>query len=392
RRHGATLSTVLQGAWGLVLGRLLGSNDVVFGATVSGRPPELPGIEQMIGLFINTLPIRVRYRMDEPLGALIERLQDEQTELLAHHHLGLTDIQRAAGHGGALFDTMTVLENYPFDPASMDGSLNGVRITGVDSYDATHFPLSFVVAPGERLSLRLHYRPDVFERPVVEALLARVRRFLEAFAEDSGRLVGAVDLPSPAERATFAEWNDTGAAAPDGTLPALFERQAARTPGDVALVCGGDRLTYAELNERANRLAHELIARGVGPEDRVALVLPRTPEIVVAILAVLKAGAAYVPIDPAYPADRIGFMLEDCRPALVLRAGDVPDASGRPDHDPADGDRVRPLRAANAAYVIYTSGSTGRPKGVTVPHAGVLNYFEAHRDAFFDPAVADAGG
>src|SRR5690606_29226454 len=248
RRHGATLSTVLQGAWGLVLGRLLGSNDVVFGATVSGRPPELPGIEQMIGLFINTLPIRVRYRMDEPLGALIERLQDEQTELLAHHHLGLTDIQRAAGHGGALFDTMTVLENYPFDPASMDGSLNGVRITGVDSYDATHFPLSFVVAPGERLSLRLHYRPDVFERPVVEALLARVRRFLEAFAEDSGRLVGAVDLPSPAERATFAEWNDTGAAAPDGTLPALFERQAARTPGDVALVCGGDRLTYAELN------------------------------------------------------------------------------------------------------------------------------------------------
>ena len=392
RRHGATLSTVLQGAWGLVLGRLLGSNDVVFGATVSGRPPELPGIEQMIGLFINTLPIRVRYRMDEPLGALIERLQDEQTELLAHHHLGLTDIQRAAGHGGALFDTMTVLENYPFDPASMDGSLNGVRITGVDSYDATHFPLSFVVAPGERLSLRLHYRPDVFERPVVEALLARVRRFLEAFAEDSGRLVGAVDLPSPAERATFAEWNDTGAAAPDGTLPALFERQAARTPGDVALVCGGDRLTYAELNERANRLAHELIARGVGPEDRVALVLPRTPEIVVAILAVLKAGAAYVPIDPEYPADRIGFMLEDCRPALVLRAGDVPDASGRPDHDPADGDRVRPLRAANAAYVIYTSGSTGRPKGVTVPHAGVLNYFEAHRDAFFDPAVADAGG
>ncbi|MCP9948754.1 condensation domain-containing protein [Actinomadura madurae] len=140
RRHGVTLSTVLQGAWGLVLGRLLGTDDVVFGATVSGRPPELPGIEQMIGLFINTLPVRVRYRLDEPLGTLMERLQDEQTELLAHHHLGLTDIQRAAGHGGALFDTMTVLENYPFDPSSMDGSLNGVRITDADSYDATHFP------------------------------------------------------------------------------------------------------------------------------------------------------------------------------------------------------------------------------------------------------------
>ncbi|TDC90506.1 non-ribosomal peptide synthetase [Actinomadura sp. 7K507] len=402
RRHGVTLSTVLQGAWGLVLGRLLGSNDVVFGATVSGRPPELPGIEQMIGLFINTLPIRVRYRMDEPLGTLLERLQDEQTELLAHHHLGLTDIQRAAGHSGALFDTMTVLENYPFDPASLDSSLNGVRIAAADSYDATHFPLSFVVAPGEKLSLRLHYRPDVYEQPVVEALLARVRRFLEAFAEDAEQLIGAVELPTETERTTLAAWNDTswndtcwndtGGDVPTGTLPALLERQAARTPDEVALVCGDAHLTYAELNERANRLAHELIARGIGPEDRVALVLPRTPEIVVAIAGVLKAGAAYVPIDPEYPADRIAYMLDDCRPALTIDAGGFPDTTGRPADDPADADRVRPLRGGNAAYVIYTSGSTGRPKGVTIPHAGVLNYFEAHRDAFIDPAIEAAGG
>ncbi|SPT57037.1 Dimodular nonribosomal peptide synthase [Actinomadura madurae] len=392
RRHGVTLSTVLQGAWGLVLGRLLGTNDVVFGATVSGRPPELPGIEQMIGLFINTLPVRVQYRLDEPLGTLMERLQDEQTELLAHHHLGLTDIQRAAGHGGALFDTMTVLENYPFDPSSMDGSLNGVRITEADSYDATHFPLSFVAVPGERLSLRLHYRPDVFEHPVVESLLACVRRFLEAFAEDAGRPIGAVGLAGDAERAALAAWNDTAADVPEGNLPALFESQAARTPSDVALVCGDTRLTYADLSERANRLAHELIARGIGPEDRVALVLPRTPEIVVAILGVLKAGAAYVPIDPEYPSERIAFMLDDCRPALAITADDFPDTTGRPAHDPSDAERVRPLRAANGAYVIYTSGSTGRPKGVTVPHAGLLNYFEAHRDAFIDPAIEAAGG
>ncbi|MER7548310.1 amino acid adenylation domain-containing protein, partial [Spirillospora sp. NPDC127506] len=392
RRHGVTLSTVLQGAWGLVLGRLLGSDDVVFGATVSGRPPELPGIEQMIGLFINTLPIRVRHRPGESLGALLERLQDEQTELLAHHHLGLTDIQRVAGHGGALFDTMTVLENYPFDPSTMDGSLGGVRITSVDSYDATHFPLSLVAAPGDRLSLRLHYRPDVYEHHVVEALLARVRRFLEVFAADSGTLIGAVDLPDDAERASLAAWNDTAAPVPDGTLPALFEAQAARTPSDTALVCGDARLTYAELNERANRLAHELIARGIGPEDRVALVLPRTPRIVVAILGVLKAGAAYVPIDPEYPADRIAYMLDDARPALAITEHDFPDTAGRPAHDPSDAERVRALRAGNAAYVIYTSGSTGRPKGVTVPHVGVLNYFEAHRGAFIDPAVEAAGG
>ncbi|MBO2451313.1 amino acid adenylation domain-containing protein [Actinomadura barringtoniae] len=384
RRHGVTLSTVLQGAWGLVLGRLLGSNDVVFGATVSGRPPELPGIEQMIGLFINTLPIRVSYRPDETLAALMERLQDEQTELLPHHHLGLTDIQRVAGHGSA-FDTMTVLENYPFDPASMDGSLNGVRIAAADSYDATHFPLSFVAAPGDGLSLRLHYRPDVYEQDVVEALLARVCRFLEAFANDSEQPIGAVELAGEDERARLDGWNDTAAELRPECLPDLFERQAARTPDDVALVCGEESLTYAELNGRANRLAHELIARGIGPEDRVALVLPRTPEIVVSLLGVLKAGAAYVPIDPEYPADRIAYMLDDCRPALTI---DGPlEVAGRPSHDPE-----RRLVQGNTAYVIYTSGSTGRPKGVAVPHTGVLNYFESHRIGFMDPSIEAVGG
>ncbi|MEU5883556.1 amino acid adenylation domain-containing protein [Spirillospora sp. NPDC047279] len=387
RRHGVTLSTVLQGAWGLTLGRLLGSDDVVFGSTVSGRPAELPGIEQMIGLFINTLPVRVRYEQGEPLGSLMERLQDEQTELLPHHHLGLTDIQRAAGHG-QLFDTMTVLENYPFDPASMDGSLNGVRIVGADSYDATHFPLSFVAAPGPGLSLRLHYRPDVYGKELVEALLARVRRFLEAFAEDSGQAIGAVALAGEDERARLAAWNDTAEAAPSGTVADLFEERAARAPDEVALVCGEASLTYAELNERANRLAHELIARGIGPEDRVALVLPRTPEIVVSILGVLKAGAAYVPIDPEYPADRVAYMLDDCRPAVTIREPlDVPDVPDGPAGDPR-----RTAAAANTAYVIYTSGSTGRPKGVAVPHAGLLNYYAAHRDAFFEPAIAAAGG
>ncbi|MFI0348969.1 amino acid adenylation domain-containing protein [Actinomadura sp. 9N407] len=387
RRHGVTLSTVLQGTWGLVLGRLLGSGDVVFGSTVSGRPADLPGVEQMVGLFINTLPIRVRHSPGDSLADLMERLQDEQTELLPHHHLGLTEIQRAAGHRGALFDTMTVLENYPFDPASMDGSLNGVRIAAADSYDATHFPLSFVAAPGPELLLRLHYRPDVYERDVVEALLARVRAFLEAFADDSSRLIGSVELGGEDERARLAAWNDTAVTTGErpGTLPELFEKQAARTPEVVALVCGERSLTFRELNASANRLAHDLIAGGIGPEDRVALVLPRTPEIVVALLGVLKAGAAYVPIDPEYPAERIADLLNDCRPARTLRPGDAADAGG-PDHDP--GRRARP---GNAAYVIYTSGSTGRPKGVTVPHEGVLNYFEVHRAALFEPAIAAHG-
>ncbi|RFU43198.1 amino acid adenylation domain-containing protein [Actinomadura logoneensis] len=381
RRHNATLNTVLQAAWGIVVGRMLGRDDVAFGATVSGRPADLPGVEQMIGLFINTLPVRVRFRQDEPFGALVERLQEEQTELLPHHHLGLTDIQRAAGHGGALFDTMTVLENYPFDPASMDGSLNGVRISGADAYDATHFPLSLVAAPGpDRMELRLHHRPDVYPAEVAEALLGRVRRVLEEFAEDPDRPIGALAPAGADELARFAAWNETGATPRPGTVVDLFEARAARTPDEVALVSGDLALTYAELNARANRLAHELAARGVGPEDRVALVLPRTPEIVVAILGVLKAGAAYVPIDPAYPADRVASMLDDAEPVLTLTAGHEAFAADRPSTDP-----VRTVVPENAAYVIYTSGSTGRPKGVVVPHAGLLNYYDAHRVRFFEP-------
>ncbi|MCP2339576.1 non-ribosomal peptide synthetase [Actinomadura rupiterrae] len=387
RRHNATLNTVLQAAWGIVLGRMLGRDDVAFGSTASGRPPELPGVEQMIGLFINTLPVRVRFRQDEPFGALVERLQEEQTELLPHHHLGLTDIQRAAGQAGPLFDTMTVLENYPFDPASMDGSLNGVRIAGADAYDATHFPLSLVAAPGpDRMALRLHYRPDVYTQDVADALLGRVRRVLERFADDPERLIGAFDLAGDDETARIAAWNDTAVTPRPGTVIDLFEAQAARTPDDVALVWCGQSLTYAQLNERANRLAHELIARGIGPEDRVALVLPRTPEIVVAILGVLKSGAAYVPVDPEYPVDRIASMLEDANPVLTLTLEHGAFSADRPSTDP-----WRAISPANAAYVIYTSGSTGSPKGVVVPHAGILNYYDAHRVRFFEPAEAEAG-
>ncbi|MFC5181381.1 non-ribosomal peptide synthetase [Actinomadura harenae] len=388
RRHDATLNTVLQAAWGVVLGRLLGRDDVAFGATVSGRPADLPGVEQMIGLFINTLPVRVRFRQDEPFGALVERLQEEQTELLPHHHLGLTDLQRAAGHGGALFDTMTVLENYPFDPASMDGSLNGVRITGADSYDATHFPLSLVAAPGpDRMELRLHHRPDVYSGEVAEALLGRVRRVLEQFADDPDRPIGALAPAGDDELARFAAWNDTAVTPRPGTVVDLFEARAARTPDATALVSEGETLTYAELNARANRLAHELIARGVGPEDRVALVLPRTPEIIIAILGVLKAGAAYVPVDPEYPDDRIASMLDDADPILTLTRAHEAFTADRPSTDPG-----RPVSPANAAYVIYTSGSTGRPKGVVVPHEGLLNYYDAHRVRFFEPVEAETGG
>ncbi|WP_204054807.1 non-ribosomal peptide synthetase, partial [Planomonospora parontospora] len=376
RRHGVTVNTVLQASWGVVLAQLTGRDDVVFGSVVSGRPPELPGVERMVGLFVNTVPVRVRLHPGESFGDLLARLQDEQAELLPHHHLGLTEI-----HRGVLFDTVTVLENYPFDPAAAGASLGDLRLTGFGSADAHHYPLALAAVPGERLTLRLDHRPDLFTAAEAERLLGRVGRLLATAAGAPGTLVGRLDLLEEAERRRIVEeWNDTGDPVPGRTLHGLFEAAVARAPGAAALVDGGTTLTYGELNARANRLARLLRRRGAGPERVVALLLPRSADLVVAALAVSKAGAAYLPVDPGYPPERIAAMLDDARPVLVvggelLAAADVSSfAEGNLTED-----EVR-VELRNPAYVIYTSGSTGRPKGVVVTHEGLAAFAATQRD------------
>ncbi|PVE12341.1 non-ribosomal peptide synthetase, partial [Streptomyces scopuliridis] len=394
RHLGLTLNTVVQGAWAVLLGRLTGREDVVFGATVSGRPPEIAGIESMVGLFINTLPVRVELRQDETLAQLLTRLQEQQSALMEHQYVGLHDIQRQADVG-ELFDTLTVFENYPLDPGLLDVSGTGLRVTDADADDATHYPLTLVVVPGARLGLRLGYRPDLLTAETAGSIGARLGRLLEAVAATPDRPVGEIDVLDAAERErVLVEWNATERRVPSVTLPELFEAQAARTPRATAVVFEGRELSYAELNARANRLARLLVDRGAGPEGYVALALPRSQELIVALLAVLKSGAAYVPVDPDYPAERIRYILDNTRPALMLTKRDVDaaltatDGTDRlvlddprtgaalgayGDTDLTDADRLAPLGVLNTAYVIYTSGSTGRPKGVLVPHEGIVN-------------------
>ncbi|WP_203895674.1 non-ribosomal peptide synthetase, partial [Planobispora longispora] len=368
-----TLNTVVQAAFGLLLAQLTGRDDVVFGATVSGRPAELPGAERMVGLLINTVPVRVRLQPGEPVGDLLRRLRDEQAELLPHHHLGLTEIRR-----GGLFDTLLVMENYPVDPRTAIGDL---RLTAADVADATHYPVTLLMIPGERLRFRLQYRPDVFAEAEAARLLDRLRRLLAALtAEDpegpgggpaSDRIVAALDALPAAERdLVLRRWNETAAPVPAVTLTDLFEAQAARTPDATALVFEGTELSYAELNARANRLARMLAERGAGPERIVGLMLPRSLDLLVAMYAVIKAGAAYLPLDPGLPQGRIDAMLADARPVLVI------DPLWMATADPAgyspENPHVRPA-PDNPAYVIYTSGSTGRPKGVVVSHRAIVN-------------------
>ncbi|WP_343967259.1 amino acid adenylation domain-containing protein, partial [Streptosporangium amethystogenes] len=362
RTRSSTLSTVMQAAFGLLLGRLTGRRDVVFGGTVSGRPPELPGVERMVGLFINTLPVRVRLDPAETVGDLLRRLRDEQAELLPHHHVGLAEIRR-----GPLFDALLVMENYPVDSRTAIGDLD---LTSADVADATHYPITLLVVPGDVLRFRLQYRPDVFTEAEAAALLDRFLGLLAELVAEPDTAVGRLDGLSSGEPVPDHR-DDTAADVPRTTLAALFEAQVTRTPDATALVFEGDELSYATFNARANRLARLLVAEhGVGAERVVALMLPRSPDLLVAMYAVIKAGAAYLPVDPGLPAARIASMLDDSRPVLVIDGDWLgrADASGYPASDLG-----LPLVPENPAYVIYTSGSTGRPKGVVVTHGAIVN-------------------
>ncbi|MEU5002662.1 condensation domain-containing protein, partial [Streptomyces sp. NPDC021622] len=313
RGRGLTLNTVVQGVWALVLGGLTGRDDVVFGATVSGRPPEVSGVESMVGLFINTLPVRVRLNPGLSLEELLGRVQAEQVGLMAHQHLGLADIQRIAGVGD-LFDTLTVFENYPLDTDSLTLGDGRVRVSGLQGKDATHYPLSLAAMLSESsLMLRLGYATDLFDVSEVEAIGARFLRVLETVLADPGLPIGRVEILPESERHRILEvWNDT--ARPDvrpQTFPELFVAQVESGPDNVAVIHGDTSWTYTELNDRADRLAGELTARGAGPERVVGMALPRGLDMITVVLAILKSGAAYLPIDLAHPDERIAYMLDD---------------------------------------------------------------------------------
>ncbi|MCP2343569.1 non-ribosomal peptide synthetase [Actinomadura rupiterrae] len=375
RTRGLTPNTVVQALWAMLVGRLSGRDDVVFGATVAGRPMELPGIEHTLGLFVNTVPVRVRLGPAQPFADLLDDVQRRQSALLDHQHLGLAEIQRAAGPGAG-FDSLLAYESYP---RSQNGPprFGGLSITRAVSEDAAHYPLTLVVNPHDELDLQLTYRPDAFTAGTAAGLLDRFGRMLDQITADPTIRLCDLDVLRPGERGPVGTVEDLPEPSAEGaSLVELFESQATHTPDALAVVSGETRWTYADLDARSNRIARTLRAGGVGPEDLVAVRLERSADLVAALLGVLKAGAAYLPIDPSYPAERIAFMLDDASPVAVVDDDFLADLA-------TDDSRVGlRVRSSQAAYVIYTSGSTGRPKGVIVPHSNVVRLLESAGSRF----------
>ncbi|MFD8200064.1 amino acid adenylation domain-containing protein [Streptomyces sp. NPDC059701] len=422
RRHGLTLNSVVQGSWALLLALLTGRDDVVFGQTVHGRPAGLPGADRIVGLLMNTVPVRARIDPAEPLAALFARIQDEQLALAPHQHLGLTEVRRLAGHG-TLFDTATSFGDAPLGWDALGDAVPGLRVAplrqteggdrdaagagdvpgGQEVTGATHYPLSVVALAGPRLSLHLSYRRDLFDDDRVELVASRLRLLLDGFAQDPTTPVARLPLLTAPERRKVLDGWGRGSGTSPAPVPLTrrFAEQVRRTPDAPAVTDAARTLTYRELDDAAGRLARLLTGRGVTRGDLVAVVLPRGTDLIVALLAALKAGAGYVPVDPGHPAERIAFLLDDAAPAAVVCAdAGHPALVGRPSTVPLGDPAVRAALAAfdgpapdaevrpgDTAYVIYTSGSTGRPKGVVVEHRTVDGYLAFARAAY--PGLAD---
>ncbi|MEU5404189.1 amino acid adenylation domain-containing protein [Streptomyces sp. NPDC005963] len=368
---GITLNTLVQGAWAVLLSKLTGWQDVVFGAAVNGRPADLIGSDEMVGLFINTLPIRVFWRPDQSFADLVTALQNRQTALLDHHYYGLADIQRESGLP-ALFDTFIGFENYPMDREGMvDANTSaGLTIDAIRPIAGAHYALALAAAD-PYLRLSLDYQKDLYTLAEAEAVGARLVRVFEQVLADPKTPVSAIEVLSDGERDRLLRGvNNTAHPVTGGTLPDAFEAQVERTPDRVAVIGERESLSYATFNRRANRLAHWLVEQGAGPDRSVAVRIPRSVDLMVAACAVAKAGAAYMPVDPELPEDRVRHMLDSAQPLLVLEE-ELQDVSGYPETNPE-----RALLPDNVAYIIFTSGSTGGPKGVQVSHRSIMNRIE----------------
>lgn len=387
RQHQLTVNTLVQGAWAMLLSRYSGQEDVVFGATVSGRPADLAGIESMVGLFINTLPIRVQASSEAFLLDWLKQFQAQLVELRQYEYSSLVQVQGWSDvpRGLPLFESIVVFENYPVD-ASFGSQEGRLEFLNVRSVERTNYPLTLVALPGAQLSLQLSYDCRHFDVATISRMLRHLQTLLEGIVANPGQRLKNLPLLTQQERHTLlVDGNDTQVDYPKHLcIHQLFEAQVERTPDAVAVVFEDEQLTYQELNRHANQLAHYLRSLDVGPDSLVGICVERSLKMIVGFLGILKAGGAYVPLDPSYPQERLAFMLKDAQVPVLLTQQQL--VEKLPEHQArlvcldteweaisqqSREKLVSEVTPDHLAYVIYTSGSTGKPKGVCISHRAV---------------------
>ncbi|MCP4417213.1 MAG: amino acid adenylation domain-containing protein, partial [Chloroflexi bacterium] len=393
RDHRLTLSNLIQGAWAILLSRYSGAEDVLYGTTFSGRSARLQGIEEIAGVFINTLPIRARVESGTEVVTWLKEFQQNQLVLQQYEHTPLVTVQgwSEVSKDQSLFDSLIVFENYPQSEGL--GQESGLRVQRHSTEERTNYPLTVRMLPtAASIHFFFIYDQERFDAATIKRMFAHWQTLLNAILDQPDEPVAQLNMLTPPELDQLLHtWNHSDLQfRPEMCIHQRVAQQAAQTPDKPALTFEAEMLTYRQLNERANQLAHHLQTQGIQPDDLVALYLERSLHTVIAILAVLKAGGAYLPMDTAYPQERLAFMLEDSEASLVLTTADLrltiePSLSNlicldsdwqiiatRPTHNPSSD-----VQPHNRAYVIYTSGSTGKPKGVLVTHHNVMRLFQA---------------
>ena len=436
RDYRVTTNTILLGAWALLLSRYSGEDDVLFGATVSGRPATLPGVEEMVGMFINTLPVRAQIDPTQSVGQWLQAIQAEQVEARQYEFSPLVQIQNWSDvpNDLPLFESIVLYENHPVDSVLWTGNA-ALRVSDVQVFEQTNYSLTLVSWPASEFPLQLRYDPSRFGDTAIAHVLEHLQVLLGNLASDAAQSIATVPMLTAAERQmVLIDWNATEVELPTvQSIPALFEAQVQRTPNAPALYASGRTITYTELNQLANRIAHSLISHGLISHGiikgtHIAICIERSPLAVACLLAVLKTGAVYLPLDPAYPLERLNFILADAQaPLLLLQEGfalEFPAYAGTVlsvdadalllDNGTTEGTvqshlvSIRPNSASgystgggaerfpsensanlsvpisgeDDAYLIYTSGSTGHPKGVRGLHRGIANRCLWMQDAY----------